>query len=160
MSNKLKTIDLPAIHLPSIDRKSIRRLIDDNSEYLGKELECGRDIDKASSDWVDQIFMFSMTLSEVDRALFMDIYLEESRLSTESLKDATDKVKRDRDSAAKLYGLKRKKSKDAFKRSLKDASDEIERKKNNDAVWNIRLPKVITLIATAIIIVSIILIVI
>ncbi len=86
------TIDMhseirPPIHLAIIDRENVRRMVEEDSEYLKWAAAYKKNIHQVGLDRQDQVNAYMAGLSSTDLDKFIKLYEEEMRASTQAVLD-------------------------------------------------------------------------
>jgi hypothetical protein len=77
----------PDIHLPAIDRATVRTFVAQECAYLEQAIKDGDSGHDVAQDRAQQISEFSATLSLVDQDLFHELYAEEMDRFLQSVMD-------------------------------------------------------------------------
>jgi hypothetical protein len=80
------------VALPSIDRSSVRALVEEDSAHMRLAHRAGVNAHQVALDRTDQINAFAASLSEPDRAVFLKLYQEEMGASSRSMMDQAKKL--------------------------------------------------------------------
>jgi len=78
----------PPVRLEVIDRASVRRLVQDDAQYMSDAIAGGGNPHHVSLDRQDQVDAFAAALSDPDKAEFLRLYGEELNASAQARLDA------------------------------------------------------------------------
>ena len=92
MSENAQNSARPAVFLATIDRESVRQLVNGDSEYLSAALEDGKNIHQVTLDRQDQVHAYMASLCDADLQAFTKLYEEEMGASTRSILDKTASI--------------------------------------------------------------------